>query len=178
MRKVNKKWKHEDAGDHVRLFYRDKVVLVDYEDFEIFQTTQVRILDGSCSTPYLYIVGYEKGKHKYETFHRVIMKTPAKFVVDHINGNTLDNRKINLRNCTLSQNAHNSRKLIKNASSKYKGVSKHSGGKNWICAIQAKGCERERYYFKTEIEAAEKYNERALVLHGEFACLNKIERLG
>ena len=40
--------------------------------------------------------------------HRLIMKTPDGLVVDHINGDTLDNRRCNLRNCTTAQNVQNS----------------------------------------------------------------------
>ena len=44
--------------------------------------------------------------------HRIVMSPPKGMVVDHINGNALDNRKENLRVCTYSQNSCN--KKIRN----------------------------------------------------------------
>ena len=43
-------------------------------------------------------------------YHRLIMKTPDDLVVDHINRCTYDNRKINLRNCTVAENSRNIRR--------------------------------------------------------------------
>lgn len=110
---------------------------------------------------------------------RQITKCPDNLVVDHKNGNSLDNRKENLRICNLSENNCNRRKH-KNATSKYKGVSFHkdnTGYKLWRAAIgktiNGKEIKREKH-FLTEIEAAKQYNEWALELHGEFAVLNEL----
>lgn len=55
--------------------------------------------------------------------------------IDHINGNKDDNRIINLRECSASQNQQNSKKRIDNKSG-VKGVSWHNGRKNWVCQLQ------------------------------------------
>lgn len=49
-------------------------------------------------------------KYPY-SLHRVIMDCPKGFVVDHINHNTLDNRKVNLRICTHAENMKNRKRV-------------------------------------------------------------------
>jgi hypothetical protein len=65
-------------------------------------------------------------KRKRIIMHRFIMKFPKGLVVDHINGNCLDNRKVNLRVVTQSVNAKNQRKRA--GSSIYRGVNLHKPG--------------------------------------------------
>lgn len=113
-----------------------------------------------------------KKTRKKEMLHRAIMKAKKGEQVDHINGNTLDNRKENLRICTHAENIRN-RNQRKNSNTKYKGVFK--SGKKWGASI---GYENERYYlgvFKTQEEAAIAYNKAALKYHGEFALLNTVK---
>ncbi|MDH4206160.1 MAG: HNH endonuclease, partial [Desulfobacteraceae bacterium] len=62
------------------------------------------------------------GKNKNVKMHHVIMGTEEGKVIDHINGNGLDNRKANVRFATVQQNGWNKRKQSGNYSSKYKGV--------------------------------------------------------
>jgi len=55
-----------------------------------------------------YIRGMGKGKDRKMVFlHRYIMKPPTGMVIDHINGDKLDNRRCNLRIATYAQNSHN-----------------------------------------------------------------------
>lgn len=63
------------------------------------------------------------GKKKYKNvyMHRFIIDAPSHLQVDHINGNRLDNRRVNLRLCTVSENLRNQRKT--RGASSYKGVS-------------------------------------------------------
>ena len=56
--------------------------------------------------------------------HAILGKPPQGYVVDHINGNRLDNRRCNLRFVTHQQNAFNTRKhRVENGTSRFKGVS-------------------------------------------------------
>lgn len=99
--------------------------------------------------------------------HRVINKTPEGMDTDHENGNTLDNRRCNLRSATRSQNMSNRKPNIR-GSSKYKGVIWHKQHRKWIVSIQSN---KKRYHvglFTDEIEAAKAYSEKAAELFGDF----------
>jgi hypothetical protein len=114
--------------------------------------------------------------HKYApvSMHRQIMSVPKWLVVDHINGNGLDNRRDNLRGITAAQNRFNRRKRAK-ASSKFKGVCWHKLSERWMVNISANRHRIFLGYFDNEIEAAKAYDEAAKQYHGEFARLNFTE---
>jgi hypothetical protein len=168
-RKYNKTFKVVDKETHIELHWRDDVVLIDSEDFWFFEEFKLRIIDGSRRSghKYLYIVHGVKD-YTYETFHRVIMNCPDDMQVDHKNGNTLDNRKSELRICTHSQNMQNAKPHCDKKSSKYKGVI--LVGSRWTMQIRGKYIKS----FDTEIEAAKAYNDYALKYYGRFAKLNEI----
>lgn len=123
---------------------------------------------------YVYRMYYIDGKAKAQSLHRIITNAKNGDIVDHINGDTLDNRNANLRIVTSSQSAAN-RKSFDGSSSKYKGVSWDKKSKAWRVQIQlnkkkiALGCS-----FKNEVDAAIAYNEAAKKYHREFAKLNEI----
>jgi hypothetical protein len=128
---------------------------------------------------------YVKTRHrispnKYTNFqlHRLVLNAPKGKDVDHINHNTLDNRKSNLRLCTRGENKINSLKKITNKTG-YKGVQlrKEMKGKSdrvWRAVICKAGKIKNLGQFKSAKEAAIAYNETAKILHGEFACLNLV----
>ena len=97
-------------------------------------------------------------------------------IIDYINRNPLDNRKVNLRKATRSQNSINSA-LTKNNSSGFKGVSWHKQHEKWAVSIHKKGHSEHLGYFRSKINAAKAYNKRAMELFGEFAWLNPIDCL-
>ncbi len=68
--------------------------------------------------------------NKLLRLHRFLMKCPNGFVVDHINGNKLDNRKENLRICTQSDNTKN-HILLSNNTTGVSGVRWNKTNKNW-----------------------------------------------
>ncbi|MCJ7663057.1 MAG: HNH endonuclease [Desulfobacterales bacterium] len=98
--------------------------------------------------------------------HRLILPAPDGFVIDHINGNGLDNRRSNLRVVTRSQNMHNQRKQ-RNSSSRFKGVCKD--GNRWRAAITV-----PIGVFDTEEEAAVAYNDFVKKFRGEYGYLNDL----
>ena len=110
------------------------------------------------------------GKYTRLLMHRQLIEPPAGYVIDHINGNGLDNRRANLRPATAAQNAWNAKK--RNPRSGYKGVWL-AGDKNlWRAAIVCDGQRRHLGYFKDKREAAKAYDEAAIIFHGDFAVLN------
>jgi hypothetical protein len=100
--------------------------------------------------------------------HREIMKPPPGMVVDHINGNSLDDRRRNMRNCTPQQNHHN-RRFTGNASG-FMGV--YPYGKRWKALITYKGERIVIGIFDDKIEAAHARDRKAIELCGQFAYLN------
>lgn len=100
--------------------------------------------------------------------HRVIMDAPDGMEVDHINHDTLDNRKINLRVCTRGQNRRNGHGW--GETSQFKGVAVIKG--RWIAQITHKGETQSDHSYVEEEDAARAYDRMAIALHGEFALLN------
>lgn len=151
-------------------------IILDDEFVEFFDKYKWSIDIRGVYHKIFYVKRAIKGvKNKFQYLHRVIMNCNKKEKVDHINGNTLDNRKCNLRLCTGSQNSANTRKKASTSSSIYKGVSFYSRDRNWLAQIRCKGVYYYLGYYKTEIEAAVAYNNAAEKLFGKFAKLNIIE---
>ena len=97
-------------------------------------------------------------------------------VVDHINNNGLDNRKVNLRIVTQRQNCWNSRAKFISRSSRYKGVSWHSKMRKWVSKISIDGKSVHLGYFDNEIAAAKAYDAAAKKHRGQYAYLNFPQR--
>jgi hypothetical protein len=109
---------------------------------------------------------------RHISLHREIMESPAGLLVDHRNGDTLDNRRSNLRLATHAQNTHNRRKTRTKTSSRFIGVYYDKRTGRWAAKI--KNQERCKWLgrFESEIEAGKAYDEAAKKYHGEFARLN------
>lgn len=102
---------------------------------------------------------------------RFLVDAPDGFEVDHINHDTRDNRRCNLRVCTSSQNQHNRIKKM-TASSRYKGVRWNARARKWYAQIGYGGRQEHLGSFSEERDAATAYDTRAKELWGEFAYLN------
>ena len=116
-------------------------------------------------------VRYAGGK-KSILMHRDVMNPPDEMVVDHIDGNGLNNTRENLRIVTAAQNSYNQRKCRSRRTSKYKGVSLRKRDKKWTAAIMFQGILINLGFFEKEIDAAKAYDEAAKELYREYACLN------
>lgn len=110
--------------------------------------------------------------NKLIKLHRLLLSCEEWLVVDHINWNFLDNRKINLRKCTIWQNTFN-QWIRKNKNSKYKWVY-YDKYRNRYCAKITKEWKTTLKYFDNELEWALFYNKNAIELFWEYARLNEL----
>lgn len=112
-------------------------------------------------------------KPKALSMHRLIMglNFGDKRQVDHVNGNGLDNTRKNLRVVTSRQNNMN-RRVRRNTTSNYKGVSWDQRTKKWRVTITINQRSRDIGFFSDEVLAAKTYDRKARELFGEYACLN------
>lgn len=105
--------------------------------------------------------------------HRIIWELcvgeiPEGMVIDHINGDTLDNSLGNLRVCTVTQNAqniHHGRGMY----SSYKGVSFDKRKDKFVTHIRINGVSKTIGYYSTELEAGQAYAAVAREAFGEYA---------
>jgi hypothetical protein len=87
--------------------------------------------------------------------------------IDHINGNPYDNRLLNLRLCTLSENQQNSKIRVDNTTG-YKGVGFSKSLNKYTVRCRANGKRHNLGYFDTAEKASEAYKEFAIFHHGKF----------
>jgi len=115
-----------------------------------------------------------KGNQSIVLMHREIMNPKKGFVIDHVDGNTLNNLKDNLRICTHGENLRNQKLSISNKTG-YKGVYFSKERNKWCALIQVYKVKYHLGSFINLKDAARAYNEAAIKYHGEFAKLNKID---
>ena len=123
-----------------------------------------------------YAVGhsYRDGKRIKIRMHQLIAPSEPGHVVDHINGNRMDNRRENLREATSRENSQN-RKAERFSVSKFKGVffaQDKPRSKPWYAEIRENGRRHFLGCFETEESAAHAYDDAAKKMHGQFARLN------
>jgi len=116
---------------------------------------------------------YENGKQITLYLHRTILKRMLNREltsvenVDHINHDTLDCRRSNLRLATLSEN-HGNRNMAKNNTSGFKGVSLNKKTGRWRAQIRVKQKIRHLGFFADPADAHRAYVEAARAYFGEF----------
>lgn len=155
-----------------------------YPNYEINKSGQIRnketkknLVGGIHKSGYRSVNLRRQNKTYYTYIHRhlaetFIGNTDGK-IIDHIDGNKLNNNLQNLRICTIQENVRNQK--ARYGFSKYKGVHFNKRDKRWAARICV---DRKRMwlgYFKDEKDAALAYNKAAKLHFKEFADLNKVE---
>jgi hypothetical protein len=115
--------------------------------------------------------GYDQRIHKLSHFVLGLPFLSGK-IVDHINGNTLDNRKCNLRIVDTTQNQQNRKRSDFKTSSFYKGVFWDEGTGKYRVMIRVEKILKNLGFFHDEVRAAKCYDTYARKFFGEYARLN------
>lgn len=171
-----------DANGTARLQTNKGVLLMDEQDMSILAHGMIKIKRG-----YAELWTTCKPRKRLGFVARLVMNAPKNMQVDHINHDTLDNRRSNLRICTRSENRRNGRRHTTAKTSQFKGVTyldprkykvdgfKHKCNKPWRGYTRVMGKRIWLGYFETEAEAAMAYNRFAAKEFREFACYNRFD---
>jgi hypothetical protein len=144
---------------------KGKVAIVDAEDYEWLSKYKWHAVDTGGK-----FYAYRCRNKRSISMHRMIMGEPKGKVVDHRDGNSLNNRRSNLRICTAAENQRNRR--FTGGVSRYKGVCFVKKLNKWRTEITFDGRQIHIGLFKDEISAGKAYDKKAKELFGEFAYLN------
>ena len=149
---------------------KGQVAIVDPEDYDALSGFKWYARWDEHSQTF-YAIRHDQTSEKpnrMAQMHRQILGVPPGTVVDHRDGNGLNNRRLNIRPATESQNQHN-RGPVKNTLTGLKGVSFSKPTGKWMARIRMNYKRLWLGLFDTPEEASAAYIEAAKRLHGEFA---------
>lgn len=142
---------------------KGRYALVDDADFDTLTQFRWHITGAGYAAGFVRVNGTRLRVY----LHRYLLDAQPGQIVDHIDGDPLNNTRANLRLVTRAQNQWN-RKAQQNASG-YKGVSWHRLNRKYYARIQVHNRRYFLGYFETAQEAADAYDAAAQQLHGEHA---------
>ena len=148
---------------YCKIYYKDKYGLIDIEDYDKVKEYKWRIVNG-----YLTTDTYIEDKRTTLLLHRLIMSNnlKGKLVIDHINRNRLDNRKVNLRVCTQQQNTMN-KGITDNNQYGVTGITKVNG--RYQSFITVNGEYNNLGYFDNVKDAVKERLKAEVVYYKEYA---------
>lgn len=144
---------------------RGKIAVVDDEDFDRLSHFRWWAMEPKPGRFYATTALNIDGKRKFILMHRMILSPRQDQLIDHKNGDGLDNRRTNLRICGFSGNSANSRRPG------VKGTYKARNGK-WAARIYSRGVKKYLGTFDSRNSAGLAYDAAARDIFGEFACPN------
>lgn len=151
---------------------RGKYTIVDDEDYERLMKHSWAWVPatGSCSSKgYAVRKGNKKrGEPRTVQMHREILNAPVGVFVDHVNLDSLDNRKENLRFADVQQNGFNRPKPIMECTSRFKGVFRRKNKRKWSARIKFNGRHVELGSYYDEEKAAAVYNFASRIFFGRY----------
>lgn len=150
--------------------YGTKECFIDEEDYDKIKDKFWCIVPNRRTFYAMTRFKVSHGKYRTVRMHQMLIEGKP---IDHKDGNGLNNQKSNLRSSTPQQNNFNTPPTSRNKSG-YKGVHLSNWGTSYVACIRVSGKLIHGGSFKTAVEAAKKYNEMAMVHHGEFAWLNPV----
>ena len=161
---------------------RGKYAIVDDEDYERLMEHSwawVPATGSLSSTGYAVRKGNKKrGEPRTIQMHREIMHAKKGIIIDHVNRDSLDNRKTNLRYANTQKNAFNRTKPIMKCTSRYKGVLQRKNSTVWQARLKYNNRHVELGTYDTEEKAAAVYNFASRIFFGRYRHENpNIEEL-
>ena len=161
----------------VRILKDGSSIILDEDDYNALSEFKISApykRQGGKRYAVIHLWNEAQGRYRLHRLQRLLMNCPRGKDVDHINRDTLDYRRLNLRVCTSQQNAMNKGKYRNNRSG-LKGVYWYESRCEWRSYIKVPGRTIALGRFDDPLSAARAYDAAALKLHGEFACINGIE---
>lgn len=156
---------------------KGQIALVDDEDYDelsAYSWRAAKVNRKHHSPMYYAMRGTQGVGDGVVMLHRQVLRAPLGFDVDHINGDPLDNRRVNLRLCSMSQNQANRSAMVPNKTSRYRGVCWDKKSGRWQADIKVQQKSIYLGQYEREEDAAAAYNRAAEKHFGEFARLNEI----
>ena len=161
----------DPATRHIPLT-KGKIARIDASDYEKFdQHHWCAMWCKDVESYYAVRVINQDGKKHTLLMHRAVMNALPDQIVDHINHNTLDNRRSNLRIASPSESQHNKLRQRNNTSG-FIGVDFFSKTGQWRARIVHHNVEIHLGLFDTPKQAAQTRDRKAIELRGRFAVLN------
>lgn len=144
-------------------------IQIDELDRELVEAHRWKLCRARPSAlPYAYTIIARKKVR----LHRLLMGAEPGEMIDHANGDTLDNRRANLRRADHHESRANEGNL--GGRSQHRGVSWSEERQLWRARLRCQGRSISLGYFVTEDEAAAAWNAEAVRQWGTFARLNKV----